>query len=120
MRSRWRATSSLSPGSQIGMRPSRNPVTFASSMSMHQTSLPSSANPAAVTRPTYPVPITAIGSRCALMTGDPAYLLLQARQRGRDPDQLRVGQLVRERVRDPVDRPAGLPGDEPQVMPVVV
>ena len=31
-------------------------------MSMHQTSLPSSAKPAAVTRPTYPVPMTPMGS----------------------------------------------------------
>ncbi|MEA2293732.1 MAG: UDPglucose 6-dehydrogenase, partial [Solirubrobacteraceae bacterium] len=56
------ATSPSSSGSQIGMRPCLRASIFSASMSMHQTSLPSSAKPAAVTKPTYPVPMTAIGS----------------------------------------------------------
>ena len=80
-RSRWRATSSSSPGSQIGIRPARRASILASSMSMHQTSLPSSAKPAAVTRPTYPVPITPMGSLLALlMPGGPAYCLSRRRE----------------------------------------
>ena len=63
------ATRSARPGSQIGMRPSCRPPTFAASMSMHHTSLPISAKPAAVTRPTYPVPMTPIGSRSLMRPG---------------------------------------------------
>src|ERR1700733_12003526 len=44
------------------MSPRSSRAILSASMSTHQTSLPSSANPAAVTNPTYPVPITAIGS----------------------------------------------------------
>jgi hypothetical protein len=42
----------LQAGRQIGTRPASRPAILASSMSMHQTSLPTSAKPAAVTRPT--------------------------------------------------------------------
>ena len=59
----------VQPGSQIGIRPRLRPSIFASSMSMQWTSDPSSAKPAAVTRPTYPVPMTPIGSLAFVLIG---------------------------------------------------
>jgi len=69
-RSRLRAIDCSSPGSQIGTSPRCNRATLSASTSTHQTSDPSSAKPAAVTRPAYPVPITAIGSRAEAMKRD--------------------------------------------------
>ena len=51
-RSRTASTSSGSPGSKIGMSPASRRATFSASTSTQWTSDPSSANPAAVTRPT--------------------------------------------------------------------
>src|SRR3954447_17174790 len=44
----------------------------------------------------------------------------QPPQRRRDGDHLPRAERLRERVRDPVDRPLRAPGDEPQPLPVVV
>ncbi len=46
------------PGSYIGILPFASRSTFSSSISWQMTSLPRFANPAPVTRPTYPVPAT--------------------------------------------------------------
>src|SRR4051794_11451249 len=108
------------------MRPWRRPSILSSSMSTHQTSLPNSAKPAAVTRPTYPVPMTPIGSLsvCWLIKGrnrvSRARLLLEARQRPRDRQHLAARQRARERVRDPVHGPARPPRHQPDPAPVVV
>src|SRR3954447_21154918 len=47
-------------------------------------------------------------------------LRAQSPQRRRDGDHLPRAERLRERVRDPVDRPLRAPGDEPQALPVVV
>ena len=61
-RSAFFATSSASPGSWIGTSPRSSDSIFSGTMSRAQTSCPSSAKQAAVTRPTQPTPITPIGS----------------------------------------------------------
>ncbi len=50
---------SSSPGSWIGASPRSTMATLSGSMSTHVTSCPMAASPAALTSPTYPVPITA-------------------------------------------------------------
>src|SRR5437764_14370876 len=100
-------------------------------MSTHQTSLPSSAKPAAVTRPTYPVPMTAMGSRSEAMRADEGTRggprtdpcrgsASGSGQRGRDIQHLLVAEIEAERVRDPVDGLGGAPGDQPQLATVEV
>src|ERR671914_2081690 len=66
-RSAFFATSSGRPGSWIGTSPRESDSTFSGTMSRAQTSWPSSAKQAAVTRPTQPTPMTPIGSFSALM-----------------------------------------------------
>ncbi len=56
------ATSSDRPGSWIGTSPRASDATFSGRMSRAQTSWPSSAKQAAVTRPTQPTPMTPMGS----------------------------------------------------------
>src|SRR4051794_26877065 len=109
-------------------------------MSMQKTSWPSSANPAAVTRPTYPVPITPIGSRLVPIAASqgsrvpgparsdglwqpPAAgtgLVLDPPDRRGDGDQPVVGDRLGERVGHPVGRPLRPPGHQPQMAAVVV
>ena len=61
-RSAFFVTSSDRPGSWIGTSPRASDSTFSCTMSRAQTSWPSSAKQAAVTRPTQPTPMTPIGS----------------------------------------------------------
>src|SRR3954468_2985842 len=85
-------------------------------MSRTWTSCPSSAKQAAVTSPTQPAPMTPIGSRSGIGGGE-----LPERPRGvRDRQHLALGQRLRQRVADPVDRVVGLPGDDPRVGAVAV
>src|SRR5437764_9860229 len=107
-RSRFRSSRSARPGSKIGTSPRRRDSTFSRTMSRQCTSCPSSAKHAAVTSPTQPAPITPIGSR----SGTLGAYLSQGLRRTRDPEELALRQRLRERVRDPVDRGVGLPGDE--------
>src|SRR6188472_4825807 len=87
-------------------------------MSMHQTSLPSSAKPAAVTRPTYPVPITPIGSRCVLMWRR-RRLAAERPHRACDRQHLLVRERAQERVGHPIGPAPCPPGDELQAAAVV-
>ena len=64
-RSAFFVTSSGRPGSWIGTSPRESDSTFSGTMSRAQTSWPSSAKQAAVTRPTQPTPMTPIGSLSA-------------------------------------------------------
>src|SRR5712691_7916176 len=100
------------------MSPDWRRLIFAASMSTQKTSFPSSANPAAVTRPTYPVPITPIGSRAALMSR--GNLLTESGERPGDGDHLLVAQRLKQRVRDPIHGAGGLPRDQAQPAAVVV
>src|SRR2546421_10910839 len=106
----------------MGISPARRRSILSASMSTQNTSLPSSAKPAAVTRPTYPVPMTAMGSRWVLMLRaeassgtlpgpDPA-------QGAGDGEHLRVLERLQEGVGDPVHRSGRAPGDQPQAAPV--
>src|SRR4051794_41509388 len=47
-------------------------------------------------------------------------LLLEALERGGDRQHLGLAEAGRQRVRDPVDGVLGLPGDEPELLAVVV
>src|SRR5438067_6136684 len=94
-------------------------------MSTHQTSLPNSAKPAAVTRPTYPVPITAMGSRSEAMerprvAAGRSALRAGGGQRPGDAEHLVVAQVEAERVRHPIDRLRGPPRDQTQLGAVEV
>src|SRR5918992_354321 len=111
-RSEFLATSSGRPGSWIGTSPRDSDSTFSATMSRAQTSCPSSAKQAAVTSPTQPTPTTPIGSLSMRAAG----YLAAATGRPRYGHHLPGGQRLEQRVRDPVGRLRGAPGDQTEAV----
>src|SRR5919112_3097935 len=99
----------------MGTSPRASDSTFWGTMSRAHTSCPSSAKQAAVTRPTQPTPMTPIGS----FTSATRPSRLQRPHRAGDGKHLLLVQGEQQRVRDPVDRVVGPPGDQPQAVSVV-
>ena len=119
-RSAFFATSSGRPGSWIGTSPRASDSTFSATMSRAQTSWPSSAKQAAVTRPTQPTPMTPIGSRSRSCGAEATREASRAPRRARDGQHLLLGQRLQQRVRDPVDGLGRAPRDQPQAVAVEV